>query len=115
MGVTAFSPLAAQSYLSIGMAAAEDSLLNHPTIRDAAWLHGRTPAQIVLRWGIQRGTAIVPKTERLDRLAENLALDDFELSAEEMHAISGLNRDRRFNDPGVFGEEAFNSFCPIYE
>jgi D-xylose reductase len=115
IGVTAFSPLGAQSYVSIGMATAEDSLLNHPTVRDAAWLHGRTPAQIVLRWGIQRGTAIVPKTERPDRLAENLSLFDFELSAEEMNAISGLNRELRFNDPGVFCAEAFNTFCPIYE
>jgi len=48
-------------------------------------------------------------------LKENLAIFDFELSAAEMAAISGLNRNRRFNDPGDFAEAAFNTFCPIYE
>ena len=70
---------------------------------------------MVLRWGVQRGTAIVPKTTRPDRLAENLALFDFELTADEMATITALNRNRRFNDPGVFCEAAFNTFCPIYE
>lgn len=115
IAVTAFSPLGAQSYVSIGMAEAGDSVLSHPVVRDAAWLHGRTPAQIVLRWALQRGTAVVPKTERPERLAENLALFDFELSADEMRAISALDQNRRFNDPGVFCAEAFNTFCPIYE
>lgn len=115
LAVTAFSPLGAQSYYSIGMAEPAESVFDHHTIRDIAWLHGRSPAQIVLRWAIQRGTSVVPKTTRPERLRENLALHDFELSAEEMAAISALNRNRRFNDPGVFAEKAFNTFCPIYE
>jgi D-xylose reductase len=115
LAVTAFSPLGAQSYYSIGMAETAESVLDHPTIRDLAWLHGRTPAQIVLRWAVQRGTSVVPKTARPDRLRENLALDDFALRDEEMSAVSALNRNRRFNDPGVFAEAAFNTFCPIYE
>jgi D-xylose reductase len=101
--------------MSIGMAREDESVLDHPVIRDLAWLHGRTPAQIVLRWAVQRGTAVVPKTTRLDRLVENLALFDFELSSEAMAAVSALNRNRRFNDPGEFCERAFNTFCPIYE
>ena len=76
---------------------------------------GKSPAQIVLRWAIQRGTAVVPKTSQPERLAENLALFDFELSPDEMQAISALDRGRRFNDPGVFCESAFHTFCPIYE
>ena len=115
MGVTAFSPLGAQSYVSIGMATAEDSLLNHPTIRDAAWLHGRNAGADRSALGHSARDGDRPQDQRPDRLAENLALFDFELSAEEMNAISGLNRDRRFNDPGVFCEEAFHTFCPIYE
>jgi D-xylose reductase len=113
--VTAFSPLAAQSYHSIGMAEAGESVLAEEVVRDAARRHGKTPAQVVLRWGVQRGTAVVPKTARPDRLAENLALFDFELTADEMKAITALDRDRRFNDPGAFCEAAFNTFCPIYE
>ena len=115
IAVTAFSPLGAQSYFSIGMADPGESVLEHPTIRDIAWLHGRTPAQVVLRWAIQRGTSVVPKTERSERLKENLALEDFELSGEEMSAIGALDRNRRFNDPGEFSERAFNTYCPIYE
>ena len=48
-------------------------------------------------------------------MRENLAIDDFTLSAVEMAAISALNQDRRFNDPGVFAEAAFNTFHPIYD
>jgi D-xylose reductase len=115
VAVTAFSPLGAQSYHSIGMAGDGESLLDEPVIRDAARRHGKTPAQVVLHWGVQRGTAVVPKTVRPERLTENLAIFDFELSIDEMHAISALNCNRRFNDPGVFCEKAFNTFCPIYE
>ena len=84
-------------------------------LEEIAESKGRTPAQVLLRWGVQRGTAIVPKTSRADRLAENLAICDFELTAGEMMAISALDRNRRFNDPGVFCEAAFHTFCPIYE
>jgi D-xylose reductase len=115
IAVTAFSPLAAQSYHAIGMAKAGESVLNEVVVRDAAARHQKTPAQVVLRWAVQRGTAVVPKTVRPERLAENLALFDFELTADEMAAIAALDRNRRFNDPGVFCEAAFNSFCPIYE
>jgi D-xylose reductase len=115
LAVTAFSPLGAQSYYSIGMAGSDESVLEHLTIRDIAWLHGRTPAQVVLRWAIQRGTSVVPKTTRTERLRENLAIGDFELSDEEMAAIGALDRNHRFNDPGVFCAAAFNTFCPIYE
>ncbi len=48
-------------------------------------------------------------------MRENLAIDDFSLSQVEMAAISALNQNRRFNDPGVFTEAAFNTFHPIYD
>jgi D-xylose reductase len=115
IAVTGFSPLGASSYVPIGMAGADESALTEPVVVETARRHGKTPAQIVLRWGVQRGTAVVPKTSRVERLAENLALFDFELSAGEMAAISGLDRNRRFNDPGVFCEAAFHTFFPIYE
>ncbi|HEY3393880.1 MAG TPA: aldo/keto reductase [Lacipirellulaceae bacterium] len=113
--VTAFSPLGAASYVSLGMAGPNESALEQPVVRDAARLHGKTPAQVLLRWGVQRGTAVIPKTTRPDRLRENLAIFDFELSPKEMTAITALDRSRRFNDPGVFGEKAFNTFLPIYD
>jgi D-xylose reductase len=115
IAVTAFSPLGAPSYVPLGMAEADESVLEEPVVAEIARRHGRTPAQIVLRWGVQRGTAVIPKTTRRERLRENLTLFDIELTPEEMSTISGLNRNRRFNDPGVFCEAAFNTFFPIYE
>lgn len=115
IGVTGFSPLGAGSYVPLGMANADDSVLGHPTVRQIAASHQKTPAQVVLRWGVQRGTAVIPKTSRPERLRENLAIFDFELSADEMRAITALDRHQRYNDPGVFCEAAFHTFYPIYE
>lgn len=115
IGVTAFSPLGAASYYSIGMAGEGDSAMEEPVVKEIASRHRRSPAQVLLRWGVQRGTAVIPKSSRSERLRENLSVFDFELTADEMSAISSLDRNRRFNDPGVFCEKAFNTFFPIYE
>jgi D-xylose reductase len=112
---TAFSPLGALSYHELEMADRGDSLLEVPEIKALATAHGKTPAQVLLRWGVQRGTAVVPKTSRRDRLAENINIFDFELSAKQMETINSFDQNRRYNDPGVFCEAAFNTFCPIYE
>ena len=113
--VTAFSPLGALSYLELDMAESQEAVIRQSVVLAAAQRLGKTPAQVVLRWAIQRGTAVIPKTSRPQRLVENLALFDFELDVDEMNAISALNCNRRFNDPGVFCESAFNSFHPIYD
>ena len=115
IAVTAFSPLGALSYLELNMADMGESVLEQAAVKEAAARVDRTPAQVVLRWGIQRGTAVIPKTSRVERLKENQLLFDFELSEAEMGAISALNRNRRFNDPGHFCEEAFGTFFPIYD
>jgi len=115
IAVTGFSPLGAPSYVPLGSATLEESAMAIPTIREIASRHGKSPAQIILRWGVQRGTSIVPKTSKPERLVENLAIFDFSLTDDEMASISALNRNRRFNDPGVFCEAAFKTFCPIYE
>lgn len=112
---TAFSPLGAASYYSLGMASLSESLLDNPVVQCIGLEKGKSAAQVLLRWGIQRGTSVIPKTLNPERMAENLNLFDFELSPSDMDAISGLDRGRRFNDPGVFCESAFNTFCPIYE
>ena len=115
MAVTAFSPLGALSYLELNMADMGESVLEQAAVKEAAARVDRTSAQVVLRWGIQRGTAVIPKTSRVERLKENQLLFDFELNEAEMSAISALNRNRRFNDPGHFCEEAFGTFFPIYD
>lgn len=113
--VTAFSPLGSLSYLELDMAQANESVLAQPVVQSIAARLRRTPAQVVLRWGLQRGTAVIPKSSNPGRMRENLALQDFSLSDDDMTAIAGLNRNRRFNDPGVFCEAAFGSFLPIYD
>lgn len=115
INVTAFSPLGALSYVELDMAGQGDSVLTESPVKSAAQAHGKTPAQVVLRWGVQRGTSIIPKTSKPERMRENLALDDFTLSDAEMAAISALDAGRRFNDPGVFCEAAFGTFNPIYD
>ena len=115
IAVTAFSPLGALSYVSLDMATPAESVLTQPAVVAAAERSGATPAQVVLRWGIQRGTAVIPKTSRPQRLRENLALASLSLSDAEMEAIDALNQNRRFNDPGVFCEAAFGTFHAIYD
>lgn len=115
IAVTAFSPLGSPSYESIGMARPEENVLRDPVVTAIAAAHSRAPAQIILRWGVQRGCSVIPKTQTSARLAENLALFDFALTPAEMTAIDRLDRHRRFNDPGYFGEKAFNTFMPIFD
>ncbi|MDE0887455.1 MAG: aldo/keto reductase [Myxococcota bacterium] len=115
IAVTGFSPLGAQSYFALNMAEADEAVIEQEAVCSIAGRLGRSPAQVVLRWGIQRGTSIVPKTSRPNRLRENLALFDFELTEADMAAINGLDRHRRFNDPGDFTEAAFNTYFPIYD
>lgn len=115
MHVTAFSPLASQSYVEIGMAGASDSLLERDEITAIAKAHDKTSAQIILRWAVQRGTSIIPKSTNAVRMRENLDIMDFTLSDAEMDAIFALNKNKRFNDPGVFCEDAFGLFNPIYD
>lgn len=67
-------------------------LLNERPVREAAARHGRTPAQIVLRWHAQHGIIPIPKTSNLTRLRENLDVFDFELSPEEMQDVDALDR-----------------------
>lgn len=64
-------------------------------IRDAAQAHGKTPAQVVLRWHLQQGIIVFPKTVNPERMRENIEVFDFELTPEEMLAIDGLERGAR--------------------
>ncbi|WP_371750068.1 aldo/keto reductase [Streptomyces sp. NBC_01283] len=79
-------------------------LLEVPAIVAIARKHGRTPAQAVLRWHIQLGNVVIPKSVTPSRIKENIDVFDFELDPEDMAAISALNEDRRLGpDPVTFG------------
>ena len=115
ISVTTFSPLGALSYFELQMADQMESVLTQNVVKAAAQRCGKTPAQVVLRWGVQRGCTIIPKSSKVERLKENIAIFNFSLTEQEMADISALNINRRFNDPGHFCEAAFNTFYPIYD
>jgi len=71
---------------------AQGTVLDDPVITDLAAAVDRTPAQVVLRWHLQRGDVIFPKSTTPSRMQENLGLFDVELNAEQMASISGLDR-----------------------
>jgi 2,5-diketo-D-gluconate reductase A len=82
---------------------ARGQVAGDPEITDVATQAGKTPAQVVLRWHIQRGDIIFPKSVAPDRIRENIDVFDFELSDEQMEVIGSLNADRRTGpDPDKF-------------
>jgi 2,5-diketo-D-gluconate reductase A len=70
-------------------------LFELPEVADAAAAHGKTPAQVVIRWHLQTGNIVFPKSNRRERMQENFDVFDFELSADEVAAISSLEREGR--------------------
>jgi diketogulonate reductase-like aldo/keto reductase len=89
------------AYAPIGSGGAEDDALNlfkSGVLLDIAQTHGMTVAQVALKWGIQRGISVIPKSTNLSRLQENLDTLKFELSASDMEKIAALNKDHRFVD-----------------
>lgn len=71
-------------------------LLMNPLISDIAEQVGRSPAQVILRWAIQQGISVVPKTASAARLAENIRIFDFELSPGQLNQINALDEMRGF-------------------
>jgi 2,5-diketo-D-gluconate reductase A len=91
IAVEAWSPLA------------QGRVLGNPTIDEIARRSGKTPAQVVLRWHIERGDIVFPKSVTPERIRENIDIFDFELSGEDVEAIAALNRDERTGpDPDKF-------------
>lgn len=70
---------------------AQGELLDEPTIARVAEAHGKTPAQAILRWHLQLGNVVIPKSVTPERIRENIELLGFELSGEEMEAIAALD------------------------
>jgi 2,5-diketo-D-gluconate reductase A len=77
--------------------------LNDPTIAWIADAHSRTPAQVVIRWHLQSGNVVIPKSVTAERIRANFEVFDFELDEEQMRAIAALERDGRMGpDPNTF-------------
>lgn len=114
LDVVGFSPLGAGSYLELNMATKQESVLLHDGVKKIAAKYNKTPAQVVLRWAVQRGCSAIPKSSSVARMKENICVFDFSLDSAEMALVAGLNCGKRFNDPGVFCE-GMGCFCPIYD
>lgn len=77
--------------------------LDQPALAQIAEKYGKTTAQVILRWDIQNGVIVIPKSIKDHRIRENAGIFDFELSAEDMAAIDGLNQNKRFgSNPDEF-------------
>lgn len=80
-------------------------LLRTPLLIEIAKRHNKTVAQVMLRWNVQRGIVVIPKTSHVERMKENIDIFDFELSDEEMKAIATLDEDRSlwldYNNPYI--------------
>lgn len=106
----AWSPIGGITFYRDG---SHGSTLDDPVIGAIARTHGKTPAQVMLRWGLEHGRSVIPKSTKPSRIAENINVFDFELSAEEMTAIDGLDTGRRGGpEPDAITLEALGREIP---
>jgi len=106
----AWSPIGGITFYRDG---SHGSTLEDPVIGDVAAAHGKTPAQIMLRWGLQHGRSVIPKSTKTGRIAENFDVFDFELSTEEMAAVDDLDTGRRGGpEPDAITLETFGREIP---
>jgi len=94
--LTAYSPLGSADRPSELKADDEPILLKDSTIAMIARRHGATPAQVLISWAINRKTAVIPKSVNPSRMRQNLAAVEVSLSRDDMQAIAGLDRNRRY-------------------
>ncbi|WP_136604761.1 aldo/keto reductase [Paenibacillus dokdonensis] len=81
----------------------QGELLNQPVLQEIAGKHGKSVAQVILRWDLQNGVITIPKSIKEQRIIENASLFDFELKSTEMEQIDALNQDHRVGpDPDNF-------------
>lgn len=67
-------------------------MFTEPILQEIARKHEKTPAQVILRWNVQQGVVVIPKSIHRDRMEENLAIWDFVLDPEEMEQIAALDQ-----------------------
>ena len=88
----AWSPIGGITFYRDGQ---HGSTLQDPVIGDIAQAHRKTPAQVMLRWHLQQGRSVIPKSTKPERIAENIDVFDFELATEELAAIDALDTGQR--------------------
>jgi diketogulonate reductase-like aldo/keto reductase len=88
----AWSPIGGITFYRDGQ---HSSTLQDPVIGDIAKAHDKSPAQVMLRWHLQEGRSVIPKSTKPQWIAENIDVFDFELSTEELVAIDALDTGQR--------------------
>jgi len=99
--LTAYSPLGSGDRPDSFKASDEPVLLQDPAIQTIATTHGCTPAQVLISWALQRGTAVIPKSTNPQRLAENLAAAQVTLTSADLATLATIDRHYRYVD-GTF-------------
>eukprot|EP01006_Ploeotia_vitrea_P066949 TRINITY_DN96082_c0_g1_i1.p1 TRINITY_DN96082_c0_g1~~TRINITY_DN96082_c0_g1_i1.p1 ORF type:complete len:336 (-),score=68.51 TRINITY_DN96082_c0_g1_i1:128-1060(-) len=97
--VTAYSPLGAPARPWVSDK--EPIVLNDPTVAKIAEKNKKSPAQVAIRYQLQRGITVIPKSSKSERLVENFAVLNFELSDEDMAALNGIEHEIRYMVPMV--------------
>jgi diketogulonate reductase-like aldo/keto reductase len=106
----AWSPIGGITFYRDGQ---HTSTLDDPVIGDIARAHGKTSAQVMLRWGLQHGRSVIPKSTKPDRIAENIDVFDFDLTDDDMTAIDALDTGRRGGpEPDAITLETFGRDIP---
>lgn len=90
----------------------DPQLLNEPILCELAQKYGKTTAQIILRWHIQEGNSVFPKTTNPQHMLENFAIFDFELTDEDMQKIACLNNGKRYYTADLAQQEHFTQWKP---
>lgn len=106
----AWSPIGGITFYRDGK---HTSTLEDPTIAEIAQTHGKSPAQVILRWHLQQGRSVIPKSVTPSRIAENFDVFDFDLTGDELAAIDALNTEVRGGpEPEQITMEAFGRLIP---
>lgn len=103
--LTAYAPLGSKDRSAGLKRSDEPDLLTNPVIQDIGLRRGMTPAQVLIRWSIERGTSVIPKSVNPERLQQNLDSVNFNLGEGDMDAIARLDQHNRFIDAGFWMHE----------
>lgn len=85
-------------------------MFTEPVLQQIGLKHGKTPAQVILRWNVQQGVIVIPKSVHKDRMAENLSIWDFALDAEDMAQIAALDK----NSPSMLDTRKLSEIRRVY-
>lgn len=86
-------------------------MFDEPVLKKIGQKHHKTAAQVILRWNIQQGVIVIPKSVHRERMAENMEVWDFELDKEDMAAIAALDK----NEPSMLDTRKISEIRRVYD